>query len=97
MAAETIVDAHSYSESRMRSGSDPLSRAIRPPENETLQERELRMKAEAKAKKVSDDIDEQIKQERNALKKRKQVNVLLLGQSESGKSTTLKRTLFSPF
>jgi len=75
----------------MRSGSDPIARAIQPPENESPQAREERLKAEARAKKINDDIDEQIKQERNQLKKRKQVRVLLLGQSESGKSTTLKQ------
>ena len=91
MAAETIVDATTYSEARMRSGSDPLARAMQPPENESIHERDERLKQEAKAKKISDDIDEQLKQERNQLKKRKQVRVLLLGQSESGKSTTLKR------
>lgn len=99
MAAETIIDAAAYSEARMRSGSDPLARAIRPPENESVQDREERLKLEAKAKKINDDIDEQIKLERIILKKRKQVNVLLLGQSESGKSTTLKRATldFSSF
>lgn len=91
MAAETIVDATSFSEARMRSPSDPLARALRPPDNESPEARDDRLKAEAKAKKVSDDIDEQLKQERSALRKRKEVKVLLLGQSESGKSTTLKR------
>lgn len=50
---------------------------------------------EAEAKKVSDAIDEQIRQEKALLKKQKpDVKVLLLGQSESGKSTTLKRESF---
>ncbi|THH19159.1 hypothetical protein EW146_g1961 [Bondarzewia mesenterica] len=70
---------------------DPLTAALAPPPNETPAEKEAREHAEAEAKRVSDEIDEQLKNERIALKKRKPtVKVLLLGQSESGKSTTLK-------
>jgi hypothetical protein len=77
---------------RRRTISDPLSAALLPPTNESPIERDLRLKAEIDAKKVSDNIDEMIRQERNEQKKSKaEVNVLLLGQSESGKSTTLKR------
>src|SRR5258708_2434471 len=77
---------------RRRTYSDPLSAALVPPPNETASERELRVKAELDAKKVSDSIDDMLHQERNEKKKlRPEVNVLLLGQSESGKSTTLKR------
>lgn len=78
--------------SRRRSLSDPLTLAALPPADETPQEKERRVKAEIEAKRVSDAIDEQIKQERIQQKKRKEVKILLLGQSESGKSTTLKRT-----
>ena len=50
------------------------------------------MKRELEAKQVSDRIDELIREDRSRRKKtRPEVNVLLLGQSESGKSTTLKR------
>jgi polynucleotide 5'-kinase involved in rRNA processing len=77
---------------RRRTYSDPLSAALVPPPNETASQRELRLKAELDAKKVSDSIDDMLHQERNEKKKlRPEVNVLLLGQSESGKSTTLKR------
>lgn len=77
---------------RRRTISDPLSAALIPPTNESPIERDLRLKAEIDAKKISDNIDEMIRQERNEQKKSKaEVNVLLLGQSESGKSTTLKR------
>lgn len=42
---------------------------------------------------MSDSIDEQIRLEKQRLRGEKNVvKVLLLGQSESGKSTTLKRT-----
>ncbi|OCH92544.1 G-alpha-domain-containing protein [Obba rivulosa] len=69
---------------------DPLSLAIAPPPNETAEEREVRLKTEADARKVSDKIDEQLRAEKAALKKKRPIKVLLLGQSESGKSTTLK-------
>ncbi|KAF8807879.1 G-alpha-domain-containing protein [Phlegmacium glaucopus] len=77
---------------RRRTLSDPLAAALLPPPDESPIDREVRLKAEIDAKKVSDSIDEMIRQERNDQKKMKaEVNVLLLGQSESGKSTTLKQ------
>ncbi|KIJ60895.1 hypothetical protein HYDPIDRAFT_97696 [Hydnomerulius pinastri MD-312] len=73
------------------SSDDPFALALAPPPNETAVEKDARERAEADARKVSDAIDEQIRQERTALKKKKKpVKVLLLGQSESGKSATLK-------
>lgn len=84
----------SFQLGRSRSLSDPLARALLPPENESPIERTARMEKEELAKKVSDDIDEQIKLDKADLKRyRETVKVLLLGQSESGKSTTLKRAL----
>lgn len=81
---------------RKRRLSDPLTVALQPPLNESITERENRLKAENEAKKVSDNIDEMIRQERADRKKTKpDVHVLLLGQSESGKSTTLKRECIS--
>ncbi|KAI1787370.1 G-protein alpha subunit [Ganoderma leucocontextum] len=69
---------------------DPLSRLLAPPPNETPENREIRLQLEAEARQISDRIDDQLKAERAALKKNRPVKVLLLGQSESGKSTTLK-------
>ncbi|TFK90902.1 G-protein alpha subunit [Polyporus arcularius HHB13444] len=69
---------------------DPLARLLAPPPNETPEDRETRLRLEAEARQISDKIDEQLKAERAALKKNRPVKVLLLGQSESGKSTTLK-------
>lgn len=63
---------------------DPLSLALQPPPNETPDQRESRLQAEAIARRISNDIDEELKQEKAALKKRPPVKVLLLGQSESG-------------
>lgn len=69
---ETVVD------------DDPLTLALAPPPNETEAQREARLKAETEARRVSDRIDEQLKAERAALRRKKPVKVLLLGQSESG-------------
>lgn len=67
------------------SSDDPFASILAPPSNESLQAREAREHAEAEARRVSDTIDEQLRQERLALKKKKKpVKVLLLGQSESG-------------
>ncbi|PIL34086.1 hypothetical protein GSI_03797 [Ganoderma sinense ZZ0214-1] len=70
---------------------DPLAAAIMPPSDETPADRWAREQAEAHARRVSEQIDDQIKAEKMAMKKRKPpIKVLLLGQSESGKSTTVK-------
>jgi hypothetical protein len=80
--------------SRRRTHSDPLTAALQPPPDETPDQRQQRLYDEAEAKRVSDGIDEMIQSERNEKRKawKNEVKVLLLGQSESGKSTTLKRT-----
>lgn len=76
---------------RRRSISDPLAVALQPPANESQQERDGRLRAEQEAKKRSDTIDKMLRDTERRNRKRKVVKVLLLGQSESGKSTTLKR------
>lgn len=69
----------------MPDDSDPFAQFLRPPINETSSERTARKFREAEEKRVSDAIDEQIKQERRILQKQKEViKILLLGQSESG-------------
>lgn len=66
---------------------DPLTLAVAPPAGETPAQRIVREKAEAEARKISEEIDEQIKRDKLASKRRKRsVKVLLLGQSESGTS-----------
>ncbi|TFK31874.1 heterotrimeric G protein alpha subunit, partial [Crucibulum laeve] len=71
--------------------SDPFWEIMQPPPNETPAQMTARQKRERDDQRESDRIDEQIKQDRAALKKEKNiVKLLLLGQSESGKSTTLK-------
>ncbi|KAF5351270.1 hypothetical protein D9756_008226 [Leucocoprinus leucothites] len=69
------------------STSDPLSLFTTPSESETPEERELRLQQEEEAQQISSAIDEELNRQRKAPKP---VKILLLGQSESGKSTTLK-------
>ena len=65
---------------------DPFAIFHTPPPNETAGERAAREEREAAARKVSDRIDEELKQEKARLKRQKVIRVLLLGQSESGES-----------
>ncbi|TFK67591.1 G-alpha-domain-containing protein [Pluteus cervinus] len=71
--------------------NDPLARAISPPKKEPSTHKEARILAEKQAKMISDQIDEELKKERVAERKgTRALKVLILGQSESGKSTLLK-------
>ncbi|KAH8108054.1 G-alpha-domain-containing protein [Cristinia sonorae] len=70
-----------------------------PPEDESALERALRLEAEEKARKQSEEIDAAIDQDKTELeRRRRQKKVLLLGQSQSGKSTLLKsfQLLYAP-
>ncbi|KAI6001591.1 G-alpha-domain-containing protein [Pisolithus orientalis] len=69
---------------------DPLDELLRPPQGETEEDRVIRLAQEAEARRRSQAIDESIKAERIEQKKKSVVRLLLLGQSESGKSTTLR-------
>ncbi|KAL1743993.1 guanine nucleotide binding protein, alpha subunit [Schizophyllum fasciatum] len=77
---------------------DAFDAALRPPPDETPAEREARLAREEEARRVSAEIDAEIKAERQAKKKKRIVRLLLLGQSESGKSTTLRQfqRLYTP-
>src|ERR1700683_4416216 len=57
---------------------DPLTRAMAPPPNETIQERDARIHREREAKRVSDEIDEELR--KGCKKGTKPVKILLLGQ-----------------
>ncbi|KAF7296871.1 Guanine nucleotide-binding protein alpha-4 subunit [Mycena indigotica] len=72
--------------------SDPLSAVIAPPVGESAAAKQARVAREAEEQRVSDAIDDELRRERQDRKKRgkREVKVLLLGQSESGKSTVLK-------
>ncbi|KIY44882.1 P-loop containing nucleoside triphosphate hydrolase protein [Fistulina hepatica ATCC 64428] len=70
---------------------DPLSAALLPPKDESPAQRRMREAAEAEAKRISDEIDAQLRSQSEAERRRpKPVKLLLLGQSESGKTATLK-------
>ncbi|KAJ7481634.1 heterotrimeric G protein alpha subunit [Mycena latifolia] len=71
--------------------ADPFYEIMRPPLDETPAQMTARLKREADAQRISDTIDEDIKRDRALQRKaRKELRILLLGQGESGKSTTLK-------
>ncbi|KIY49771.1 G-alpha-domain-containing protein [Fistulina hepatica ATCC 64428] len=71
--------------------NDPFLEFMRPPHDETPAQRTARIQREHEAQLISDEIDEDIRRQRVRLKKEKNViKILLLGQAESGKSTTLK-------
>lgn len=92
-ALNTIHPAAELVPNRRRTFSDPdpLLAAMQPPPNETPAARAARLRAEQDAQRVSDGIDAMLLNERTERRKRREIKVLLLGQSESGKSTTLKR------
>ena len=71
---------------------NPFIHGPLPREDESPQDRALREQEEARAKAVSDAIDEQIKQDKVAFRRyQRAIKLLLLGQSESGQLTN---TLF---
>ena len=68
---------------------NPFIHGFLPRDDEPPHERALREQEEARAKAVSDAIDEQIRQDRVAFRKyQRAIKLLLLGQSESGKSAS---------
>ncbi|PWN35088.1 G-alpha-domain-containing protein [Meira miltonrushii] len=79
---------------------DPLSIALRPPNNETEEEKQERIQAEVAAKKRSDDIDKTIREEASRAKddRTAEKTILLLGQAEAGKTTIMKqmRMMYAP-
>jgi hypothetical protein len=70
--------------------ADPLAIFTSPPPNETPSERKTRETREAEEKRVSDEIDAGLREDKIRKQGERVVKVLLLGQGESGKSTTLK-------
>ena len=76
---------------------DPFAALLQPPPNETEEQRAERLRQEEEARKRSENIDRMLRHDEKSRRRKKTVKVLLLGQSESGKSTTLKReSLSSP-
>jgi guanine nucleotide-binding protein alpha-1 subunit len=64
---------------------DPFRYLLAPPWDETPEQRELRLYKEAEARRISDEIDERIRKERDAVRDAHVLKILLLGQSGSGK------------
>jgi guanine nucleotide-binding protein alpha-1 subunit len=61
---------------------DPLSQALMPPEDESPEDRALRMEKQQEATRISREIDESIQESKKAYEKRKKaIKVLLLGES----------------
>ena len=59
----------------------PKKSVLAPPPNETPAEREARLLAEAEAKRISDAIDEELHQQRQAERKGpRPIKILLLGE-----------------
>ncbi|KAH0833062.1 hypothetical protein J3R83DRAFT_12053 [Lanmaoa asiatica] len=57
--------------SSIRSQDDPLSIALRPPPTESEADRQVRLRQEAEARRISEQIDEELRIEREKLKKSK--------------------------
>lgn len=53
------------------SQDDPLTEALKPPESETEIERRLRLELEAEAKRVSEQIDEDLRLEREDMRRKR--------------------------
>ena len=53
------------------SQDDPITAAMKPPPTETESERRIRLQLEDEAKRVSEQIDEDLREERERLKKKK--------------------------
>lgn len=70
--------------SRSQLEYDPLDELLKPPPNETEEDRVIRQAQEAEARRISHQIDESLKAERQQQRKKSVVRLLLLGQSESG-------------
>lgn len=51
---------------------DPFAAKLRPPPGEKEEERQIRLQQEAEAKRISDNIDEELKQDAKRIQKRKQ-------------------------
>ncbi len=78
-----------------QSMDDPFASLTRAPTHESPDERALRLELEELALRRNREIDEGLAETKKALERRgRAIKVLLLGQAESGKSTTLRSAFF---
>ena len=69
------------SKNKLVTDGDPLAYVLAPPPNETEEQRQIRLAAEAEAKRISDAIDEELQRQAKAEKRGpKPVKILLLGE-----------------
>jgi hypothetical protein len=74
---------------------DPLSAHLRPPPGESEHDRQLRLQQEAEAKRISDSIDEELRQDAKRLQKRKQdVKVCSSATDASSATQSLSCSLY---
>lgn len=70
------------SKSKIVTDGDPLAYVLAPPPNESEEQRQTRLAAEAEAKRISDAIDEELQRQAKAEKRGpKPIKILLLGES----------------
>lgn len=76
---------------------DPFAQITAPPVDETAEQRRIRERKEEEERRISNEIDEALKVEREEIraKRRNRLKVLLLGQSESGESRSFARLMSS--
>ncbi|PWN46182.1 G-alpha-domain-containing protein [Ceraceosorus guamensis] len=93
MPGKTVAKSAVATVSGAAGGEDPLSRALRPPADESIAARSERQRKEASAKKRSEEIDKALKEEaiRNKRDRAGEQKMLLLGQAGAGKTTVLKQ------
>lgn len=65
---------------RPRRDNDPFALMLMPPPDETREQRQVREAAEAEAKRVSDEIDKQIRREIENKRKNRSIKLLFLGK-----------------
>jgi guanine nucleotide-binding protein alpha-1 subunit len=71
---------------------DPLTRALQAEiAHETEGEQEIRLKKEKEARRISETIDESIRQEKAALKGSRPVKILLLGRHGAAQHVLIRR------